>query len=285
MVSGADLDSLQAWIGRRETCHDVISPFPVAGLSATLDESSPRAREGEALPPGWHWLYFLAAPAASAIDRDGHPMRGGFLPPVPLPRRMWAGSEIQFAGPVYVGDALRRDSRVLDITHKQGASGDLVFVTLEHHIYRDEVLVIEELQNLVYRGAGDAPTRSAAKPAPAQPQWSLVIHPDPVLLFRYSALTFNSHRIHYDREYAVNEEAYAGLVVQGPLTATLLLELLHRELPDAQVQRFTFRGVRPLLDGQPFQVQGRRDGTRVSLWALDACGALAMDAQAVLGES
>ena len=284
-MSSVDLAALQAWIGRTETRTDVISPVPVAGLSATLDYPASRAGVGEPLPPAWHWLYFLQAAAASDIDVDGHPARGGFLPPVPLQRRMWAGSEIRFDSPLQIGDEVRRESTVVDISHKQGASGELVFVTVEHHIYRGEIHAIQEHQNLVYRSAVRAHSQAAAKAAPAQAQWSMEVVPDPVMLFRYAALTFNSHRIHYDRDYAMAEEGYAGLVVQGPLTATLLLELLQRELPDAPLQTFSFRGVKPLLDGEPFQVQGRRDGGLVHLWALDRSGALAMDAQVALRQS
>ena len=198
---------------------------------------------------------------------------------------MWAGSEIRFGNPLYIGDEVRRESTVADISHKRGSSGELVFVAVDHRIYRGATLAIEERQNLVYRSAVGGQTQPAGKPAPAQAQWSMAVNPDSVMLFRYSALTFNSHRIHYDRAYAMGEEAYAGLVVQGPLTATLLLELLQRELPDAQVQTFRFRGVKPLLDGETIQIQGRCDGALVNLWALDASGALAMEAQVGLQET
>lgn len=281
-MTAGDVSGLQRWMGRQETRVDVISPAPVVGLSSTLDYDSPRAGMGDPLPPPWHWLYFLPAPAASAVDVDGHARRGGFLPPVSLPRRMWAGSNIRFVTPLYVGDEVRRVSTIGDVSAKQGSSGELVFVTVEHQVFRGDELVIEEEQSLVYREASTRNALPAAKSAPAPAQWSREIRPDPVLLFRFSALTFNSHRIHYDRDYAMAEEGYGGLVVQGPLTATLLLDLLHREVPEAQLESFRFRGLRPLLDGEPFQLQGCRDGNTVLLWALDASGALAMDAQAGL---
>ncbi len=251
----------------------------MAGLSATLDYATPRAAPDEPLPPLWHWLYFLPATAASAIDRDGHARRGGFLPPVPLPRRMWAGSDIRFIAPLYVGDEVERVSLIEDVSHKRGRSGELVFVTVLHRLARGEQLVLEERQQLVYREAGG---EAAAPPAQASPaaQWSRAIHPDPVLLFRYSALTFNSHRIHYDREYATREEGYPGLVVQGPLAATLLVDLLERELPGVQLRSFRFRGRRPLLEGAELLLQGRREGERAELWALDAGGAPALTASA-----
>jgi len=281
-VTDKELAGLQAWIGRQESQVDVVAPDPVARLSATLDYPAPRAAAGEELPLPWHWLYFLPAVPASGLDADGHARRGDFLPPVPLPRRMWAGSRIRVASPLCVGDAVRRESTVSDIRHTQGGSGELVFVTLLHRIFRGESLAIEEQQDLVFREASTAHAMSAARPAPAEAQWSRRVTPDPVLLFRYSALTFNGHRIHFDRAYATVEEGYGGLVVQGPLTATLLLDLLYRERPDAQVATFSFRGVRPLLDGHAFQLQGRCDDRAVRLWALDASGALAMDARAEL---
>lgn len=277
-----DLAGLREWIGRQETRSDVISPAPLRGLSATLDNAGPVPGPGGRLREPWHWLYFLPAPAASSLDVDGHPRRGDFLPPVPLPRRMWAGSSIRFLSPLHVGDEVQRVSTIGDVSLKQGSNGVLVFVSVQHVIFHDGRPVLEEDQQLVYRERGGASPPARALPAPAQAQWSREILPDPVLLFRYSALTFNSHRIHYDRDYAVQQEGYAGLVVQGPLTATLLLDLLQRELPGAQPVTFRFRGVRPLLDGAPVQLQGRRDGNAVRLWALDASGALAMDAQAEL---
>jgi len=276
-----DVAKLRGWIGRQESCSDVISPAPLRALAATLDCPAIGAGPGERLPEPWHWLFFLAAPPASSLDTDGHPRRGDFLPPVPLPRRMWAGSSIRFPGELHVGDAVQRVSTIGDVSLKQGSSGALVFVSVQHAIYRDGELVLEEDQQLVYREPGGAGP-AAPQPAPAQAQWSREMVPDPVLLFRYSALTFNSHRIHYDRDYAVQQEGYSGLVVQGPLTATLLLDLLRRELPDARLAAFRFRGIRPLLDGAPLRLQGRRDENSVRLWALDASGALAMDARAEL---
>jgi 3-methylfumaryl-CoA hydratase len=280
-LSGVDIAGLRAWIGRQETRTDVITPAPVAGLSATLDYAAPRGGPGEPLPPLWHWLYFLPATAASDVASDGHARRGHFLPPVPLPRRMWAGSDIRFVAPLRVGDEVERVSTIEDVSHKRGRSGELVFVTVLHRVLRDGQLAIEERQRLVYREADTGGRVAAPSQAPpAQAQWSRTIRPDPVLLFRYSALTFNSHRIHYDRDYAIREEGYAGLVVQGPLTATLLVDLLEREAPGVQLQSFWFRGSRPLLDCAAFQLQGRCDGQQAELWALDSSGAPALTAGA-----
>ncbi len=281
-LSVVDIEALQRWIGKKETRCDVLSTAPVAALSASLDYEHPRALIGDPLPPCWHWLYFQDAVAASGLGVDGHARRGGFLPPVSLPRRMWAGSRLRFVAPLTVGEAVRRVSTIATITHKQGRNGELVFVTVRHRIFQGENLAIEEEQDLVYREPGAANVVPLPRPAPAVAQWSRDLRPDTVLLFRYGALTFNSHRIHYDRDYATREEGYASLVVQGPLTATLLLDLLHREIPEAEVAAFEFRAIRPLLEGLPLRLQGRRDDGEVRLWALDASGALAMEAQARL---
>jgi 3-methylfumaryl-CoA hydratase len=239
------------------------------------------------VPPCWHWLYFLPLRRASGIGPDGHPRRGGFLPPVPLPRRMWAGSRITFERPLRAGEAIRRTSRIDDVTVKEGRSGTLVFVRVRHAIQSandsaHEPSITEE-QDIVYR-AMPRPGETAAAPqlARTDEQFSRRIAPDPVLLFRYSALTFNGHRIHYDRPYATNTEGYAGLVVHGPLIATLLLDLLRRERPDLDVSRFDFKAVSPLIDTAPFEVCGRVDGDQAALWARGPGGALAMQASASL---
>jgi 3-methylfumaryl-CoA hydratase len=276
-----DIDELQQWVGKQERHTDLATQAPVTGLSATLDYPQPRALAGDPIPNLWHWLYFLPAPAASQIDVDGHPLRGGFLPPVDLPRRMWAGSKLRFVSPVCVGDEIEKVSTIKDISLKSGSSGALVFVTVQHEILVDDRVAIVEEQNLVYRQRGSS-NSPPGKPAPAVALWSREITPDPVLLFRYSALTHNSHRIHYDRDYATDVEGYFGLVVQGPLTAILLLDLLRREMPGVEVKSFEFRGVRPLLDIGSFSLQGRCDRNTAKLWALDSSGALAMTATALL---
>ena len=280
-ADAVDIEALRSWIGRREVCHDVIATTPVAGLSATLDYPGPLAEAGEPLPPTWHWLYFLPSAPTADIDTDGHPRRGGFLPPVPLPRRMWAGSAIRFHADPCVGDDVRRESTIADVVFKQGASGELVFVKVRHEIFRADQLLIDEEQDLVYR-RGSGASAVAAKPAPGEAAWSREIQPDPVLLFRFSALTFNAHRIHYDRDYAREREGYPGLVVQGPFTAILLLDLLRREMPGARLSSFSFRGLRPLFDLGPLKLRGRPGGDGVQLWALDNDGALAMEAEAGL---
>jgi 3-methylfumaryl-CoA hydratase len=276
-MTAVDIKALQRWVGGIQVREDAIAAAPVAALSATLDHEHSLARHGDTLPACWHWLFFQDTVAASGLDVDGHAKRGDFLPPVPLPRRMWAGGRLRFASPLRVGDEVRRRSTVTSISHKRGRSGDLAFVTLRHEVFRGDTLAIEEEQDLVYRGQAAAMATPAAKTPPPVAQWSRELRPDAMLLFRYSALTFNSHRIHYDREYATREEGYASLVVQGPLTVTLLLDLLQREMPGAGITEVEFRALGPLLEGFPMRLQGRRDGNETRLWALDASETLAMD--------
>lgn len=279
-----DLEHLRQWAGKTDMRQDQITPAPAALLSATLDRDDPPPRAGDALPPLWHWLYFLPADRQSELDPDGHAKRGGFLPPVPLPRRMWAGGRFEFLRPLRVGDTLTRVSRIIDVKDKQGRSGPLVFVVVRHEVSGVDGLAMVEEQDLVYRDRtrpGDlAPDPQAAPGASA---WERTIVPDDVLLFRYSALTFNGHRIHYDRRYAC-DEGYPGLVVHGPLIATLLLDLLRRNQPRESVARFAFRAVSPLFDTGAFTVCGDPDGDgkTIRLWARNAGGGLAMTATATL---
>ncbi len=284
------LDHLRDWIGRQETRRDVLAATPVAALSATLDRDDPPPAPGTALPPLWHWLYFTPLTRHSELGADGHARRGGFLPPVPLPRRMWAGGRLDFLQPLRVGDAVTRTSTIQDVTVKHGRSGTLVFVCVKHDFSNTQGLALSEEHDIVYRDApppaavGAPDTAGAPQPeptpAPRDEQFSREIVPDPVLLFRYSALTFNGHRIHYDRSYVTGVEGYPGLIVHGPLIATLLLDLLRRHLPDAHVKRFAFKAVRPTFDIHPFTVCGKLDGKTVTLWGRDHEGWLTMQATA-----
>jgi 3-methylfumaryl-CoA hydratase len=279
------LDHLREWRGRTESRSDEVTAAPIAALSATLDRNDSFPRAGDPLPPLWHWLYFLPISRQSELGDDGHAKRGGFLPPVPLPRRMFAGDRAQFHRPLRVGETISRLSRIVEVTHKQGRSGPLVFVVVRHEISdREGVAVIEE-HDIVYR---ESPKANDSAPAPKMPPadaaWIRQIRPDETLLFRYSALTFNGHRIHYDRRYATEVEGYPGLVVHGPLIATLLLDLLRRNVADANVATLSFRAVRPLFDTAPFSVCGKvaPDGKTAQLWAKDSEGWLAMEATAGL---
>jgi 3-methylfumaryl-CoA hydratase len=286
-LDAATLAHLQSWVGKSDTLNDDISAAPVRGLSATLDRDDPAPQPGLVLPPLWHWLYFVPQPRQSEIGPDGHARRGGFLPPVPLPRRMWAGGRLQWRqdNPLRVGDAVRRISRIASVTHKAGRSGDLLFVLVKHEVHNASGLALTEEHDIVYRAAaqpGDpVPVPVLAEQGAA---WQRDIVPDDVLLFRYSALTFNGHRIHYDRKYVTEVEGYPGLIVHGPLIATLLVDLVRRHAPDAFIKSFSFKAVRPTFDLHPFRLSGQpsEDGKTVRLWAEDHEGWLTMQATAEL---
>jgi 3-methylfumaryl-CoA hydratase len=283
----ANLNELKGWIGRSETVRDRIGPTPVKALDATLDHPARAVDDGTALPPLWHWLYFLPLHRQREIAADGHAKRGVFLPPVPLPRRMWAGSQFEFRAPVRVGDAVERTSTIADVTVKEGRTGTLVFVKVRHELRCNGAAdpAIVEFHDIVYRDA-KRPTDVEPPPvaAPTGAAWQREIVPDDVLLFRYSALTFNGHRIHYDRKYVTEVEGYPGLIVHGPLIATLLMDLVRRHAPGADVAGFRFKAVRPTFDLNPFRVNGQlqADGKTIKLWAQDHEGWLTMDAVATL---
>ena len=279
--------NLQEWIGKSETVSDIATATPYAALAATLDRTPERPSPGTPLPALWHWLYFLPLHRQSEIGPDGHAKRGGFLPPVPLPRRMWAGSQFEFHRPLRVGDHLTRVSTIHDVTEKSGRTGTLVFVKVRHEIHRGEEpdIALTEFHDIVYR---EAPKPDDVVPppkaAPSNATWEKQWVPDDVLLFRYSALTFNGHRIHYDRRYVTEVEGYPGLIVHGPMIATLLLDLLRHQLPDVELARYEFRAVRPVFDINRFFVCGepQPDGKTFRLWARDHEGWLTMDATATI---
>ncbi|MCC6716723.1 MAG: MaoC family dehydratase N-terminal domain-containing protein [Acetobacteraceae bacterium] len=274
-----DIEQLKRWIGRQEVLEDRLGLFPVAALSATLDRDDPAPAEGDVLPPLWHWLYFLPRARQSEIGPDGHPKRGGFLPPVPLPRRMWAGGRLAFHAPLRLGEAVRRVSTIADVSAKAGRSGKLVFVLVRHEVFGGDGLAVREEHDIVYRdAAAPGEVAPAAKPAPDGAAWRRDLVADDVLLFRYCALTFNGHRIHYDRRYVTGAEGYPGLVVHGPLLATLLLDLFRRHETRA-VTSFEFRALSPVFDTTPFSVCGAPDREGAALWVRRDDGALCMQAR------
>ena len=286
-LDAATLAHLKGWEGHTESLVDDISAAPVRALQATLDRDDAPPKTGSVLPPLWHWLYFLPHPRQSALGPDGHAQRGGFLPPVPLPRRMWAGGRLHWQpdNPLVLGDAVSRTSRIISVTHKAGRTGDLVFVLVRHEIHNAHGLALSEEHDIVYRAnpqPGDV--TPAPRVAPQGAVWTREIAPDDVLLFRYSALTFNGHRIHYDRRYVTGVEGYPGLVVHGPLIATLLVDLLRRQLPQARLSTFEFRAVRPVFDIAAFKLHASpaADGRSVNLWTADHEGCLTMQATAIL---
>jgi 3-methylfumaryl-CoA hydratase len=273
-----DIDYLRTWIGRSETSEDVASEVPLAGLAALLDREEPWK---DFLPPLAHWLYFLPHARQSEIDIDGHPRRGGFLPPIDLPRRMWAGGRLTFAADIPVGASIARRSTIADVTAKSGLTGNMVFVTVHHETLTKTGVAIREEQDIVFRAAPKPGTPNApSKGTPEPAEYSRRVTPDPTQLFRFSALTFNAHRIHYDRDYCRDVEGYPGLVVQGPFTAMLLMDHLRTSLPAAQVRSFKFRAQSPLFDTAPFDLclNAREGGA--DLWAQGpSAKAMVADAQ------
>jgi len=276
------------WIGKAQSASSILTIAPMEGLAATLDRDNTTFSLGDTLPPLWHWLYFLEAAKQSELAEDGHPQRGNFLPPIPLPRRMWAGSRLNFIRPLLVGEAIERNSTIQSIKLKQGRSGSLGFVCVAHELSDSSGVLLQEEHDIVYR---DMPTgNSSAQPplkADAEHDFARTITPDPVLLFRYSALTFNGHRIHYDRAYAKDVESYPGLVVHGPLLATFLLELFADNYPGATLSGFSFKAMKPVFDIESFQVCGTKpDNTgNAKLWIADNTGNLCMEARAELAST
>jgi 3-methylfumaryl-CoA hydratase len=273
--------NFQEWIGKREENTDLVSLRQAVGMSVMLDaETIPQI--GDPLPPGWHWMFFAEMARQSGLSTDGHAPRGNFLPPVPLPRRMWGGNRLTFHGSIPIGNDLRRESEILSIAEKNGRSGKLALVTVKHCYYGAEGLAIEEEHDIVYRAAATGKNKSPPGQHPAdKPDWTKEIIPDSVFLFRYSALTFNGHRIHYDMPYVRNVEGYPGLIVHGPLIATLLMELARENQPAETFQSAIVRAHRPLFSGNKLIVQGLRTDSGVRTWALDSDGLMAMTVEIV----
>jgi 3-methylfumaryl-CoA hydratase len=264
-MSGLDLDHLRQWIGREARKDFTLDPWPAQALAAALGLADPAAAPAAALPPFWHHLYGHDPVRADATGPDGHPARGGFLPPVPLPRRMWAGGRLRFLAPLRFGAIVERVSTVRDVSAKVGRSGPLAFVLVEHRYLVDGEVVIAEEHDIVYR---EPPQGTPALPtaAPRPSRWQRAWRPDEVLLFRYSALTWNGHRIHYDHPYATTVEGYPGLIVHGPLLATLMLALVAEAKPEQRVSSFAFRATAPAFCGEELTVHGMPEGEQLALW-------------------
>ncbi len=274
-LTGPDFPGLDAYLGKERLEEEVLSLAQAQGLAATLDRDPASLKDGDVLPAGWHWIYFTPTAGRSALGTDGHEERAGFLPS-PLPRRMWAGGSLRFPGTLRIGEQVRRVSTIQSIEHKQGRSGPLVFVTVQHQISNQDGPAVVEEQNLVYlpetppgekAGGGERP----AIAAPVEADWSEAYTADEITLFRFSALTFNSHRIHYDLSYVTEVEGYPGLVVHGPLLALLLLDAGIRHTGDGSTdlmpQLFRYRALRPLFCNEAFQLAGGNVDGVMKLWA------------------
>lgn len=275
------MEDFSAWIGRSEMSHDTLAETPLRGLAALLDVDV--AGWSAAAPPLAHWLYFLQTAPQSHIDVDGHPKRAGLLPPITLPRRMWAGGRLEFIAPLRVGAELRRQTTIADIKTKQGASGPLVFVTLRHAILDGDAVCLNEEQDIVYRAApsGGAPSVTGAAEAMPAPDHVTRLKLDPTQLFRFSALTFNAHRIHYDRDYARDVEGYGGLVVHGPYLATLLMHHFLSASRGKAIRSFSFRALSPLLDTDVFDLCLAWREDAALLWTQTKAGIVTMRAEIV----
>ncbi|TYO62587.1 protein dehydratase [Bradyrhizobium hipponense] len=280
MTEKLDIDHLRQWIGRSQEATDIVTAQLVRGLRATLFQEIGEPRHGDAAPLTVHWCLAQPVFPMSMLGPDGHPTRGGFLPPVPLPRRMWAGGEIEFLQPLRVGDESTRTSRIADVQVKSGSTGTLCFVSVEHSISSPRGVAIRERQDIVYREM--TTTQAApAKAAVPQAQHRETYVSDPVLLFRYSALTFNGHRIHYDRDYVTKVEGYPGLIFHGPLQAALIIEMAAKLRAGKAPKKFTYRGLQPLFEGTEFSINANESGESTELWTANAEGQPTMKGTAV----
>jgi len=274
MTDRLDIDHLRQWIGRSHQAADIVTAQLVKGLRATLFQEIGEPKPGDAAPFTVHWCLAPQVYPMSELGPDGHPTRGGFLPPVPLPRRMWAGGELEFFDALRVGDEVTRTSRISDVTMKTGSTGTLCFVSVDHLLTTPRGMAIRERHDIVYR---DIPTAQAPEPAKPAPPPPVAKHreshmADPVLLFRYSALTFNGHRIHYDRDYVTRVEGYPGLIFHGPMQAALLVEFAATLHGGSAPKKFSYRGLQPLFEGSEFSVNANNTDSGMELWTANSAG-------------
>lgn len=288
MTDKIDLDHLRQWIGRSTEASDIVTAQLVKGLRSTLFQEIGEPKTGDAAPFTTHWCLAQPVFPISELGPDGHPARGGFLPPVPLPRRMWAGGELEFLDALRVGDEAKRVSRIADVTMKSGSTGTLCFVSVAHEVTTSRGLAIRERQDIVYREVSGSSQPAAAKPAAGKPvapppaaQHRESHVSDPVLLFRYSALTFNGHRIHYDRDYVTKVEGYPGLIFHGPLQASLIVELAAKLQGGRPPKKLSYRGVQPLFEGSEFSINANETDAGMELWTANAEGQPTMKGTAV----
>jgi 3-methylfumaryl-CoA hydratase len=274
MTEKPDLDHLREWVGRSTQASDIVTAQLVKGLRATLFMDIDEPKRGDAAPFTVHWCLAPQVYPMSELGPDGHPTRGGFLPPVPLPRRMWAGGELEIFEALRVGDEVTRTSRIADVTMKTGSTGMLCFVSVDHLITTSRGAAIRERQDIVYRDMSTSEPSAPVKPATAPPtaKHRETHMADPVLLFRYSALTFNGHRIHYDRDYVTKVEGYPGLIFHGPMQAAFLVEFAAKLHGGTAPKKFVYRGVQPLFEGSEFSVNANEAGSGLEMWTANSAG-------------
>ena len=281
-----DFDAIRAQLGRVAVDHDEAIAAPLRGMVVTFDRDETAPVAGEPIAPGWHLAYFPEASRLSGLGADGLPLERPGLPKMPLPRRMYAGTTLTFHAPILVGDALRRETEFSDVQLREGKTGTLIIATQTRRIHTSRGLALTEDTISVFREAVPPGTASGipqTEPPPAEQTWHRTIVPDPVSLFRYSALTFNPHRIHYDRPYAMGVEGYPGLVVHGPFSQQCLLDLLRDSTP-RPIRSFTMRARSPLFDVAPFTLAGGMvNDNEAELFAVSPSGGIAMQARAKLG--
>lgn len=268
--------SYKNWSPNTEVVEECLSPLPVQRLLDLLNDTTTQLMEGDELPPLWHWIYFISSVPQKNLAVDGHPAKGDFLPPVELPRRMFAEVELQVHETLIIGDTYQRKSIVTNVDEKQGQSGRLVFVSVQNKICQGDKVYVDELQRIVYGDMAKPVVRhrTAKRASPREDSVTEIISLDPTMLFRFSALTFNAHRIHYDRDYALNQEGYPGLLVHAPLTAIILMELVRRHLP-GRIIKAEFEARAPMFDGQPLHLQASvSDQSNIDLSVFDRDGQL-----------
>lgn len=274
-VEVAHPDEAASYVGRQRVIEEVIAFEPVDRMRAILDLDVIPAPAGE-VPQGWHWLYFLPAVNARAIERDGHPERGDFLPPVAQRHRMFAGARLNWFNGLLIGEKAQLVEKIASVEAKQGRTGSLVFVSVERAVLQRGVRCLSEVQTLVYHDGGGAKSQIPPDELAWEPDWRDPVSVDPVTLFRFSAVTFNAHRIHYDRDYAVNAEGYRALVVHGPLIALWLLESLRQHSGGRPLSHYRFQARKPLFDDEPFEICGRLSGNSAQLTARSSSGYTAL---------
>ena len=286
-TAALNLDELKTHVGRRQTATDVLHPGPANMLRLTFDRPEPEFKAGDPLPPAWLALYFLPQFRPGELRPDGSPRDAGVVPPMPLPRRMFAGERVRFHKPLRIGDAVRRETELADISLKSGSTGTLVFATVVNRVFGPDGLALEDERRTVFREEVKAGERNQAPrrdPAPTDVPWRKKVTADPVVLFRFSALTFNSHRIHYDHKWAMETEGYPALVVHGPFTTTQLIDFARDCHPGRTLRGYTTQARAPLFEGATFELRGRptADGRAAEFWAVTPDGTIAMSAEVEL---